>query len=140
MKSLSVKLGVILVGLFILTYAEVWGADWKSYGRNDFGEYYYDAESVNHLPNNIVSVWTKEISSQKSIVDMVNRLGIVYSDLGYINTLWKVYCVGRKFRAVEEVCYSKSNSFIDSPNVSEAEWKFIIPDSMLEVLSKVVCK
>jgi len=33
MKSLSFKLGVIFViGLSILTYAEVWGADWKVYG------------------------------------------------------------------------------------------------------------
>ena len=140
MRSLFIGVGVTLIGFIIFGYAEVWGGDWKSYGRNDFGEYYYDAESVNHLPNNIVSVWTKEISSQKSIVDMVNRLGIVYSDLGYINTLWKVDCIGRKFRAVEEVCYSKSNSFIDSPNVSGAEWKFIVPDSMLEVLSKAACK
>lgn len=140
MKSLLVNGEVILIGLLILTYAEVWGADWKSYGRNDFGEYYYDAESVNRLPNYIVSVWTREISSQKSIVDMVNRLGIIYSDLGYVDTLWEVDCIGRKFRAAEVVCYSKSNSFIDNPNVSEAEWKFIVPDSMLEVLSKAVCK
>jgi dipeptidyl aminopeptidase/acylaminoacyl peptidase len=29
MKSLSVKLGVILIGLITFSYAEVWGADWK---------------------------------------------------------------------------------------------------------------
>ena len=29
MKSLSVKLGVILIGLAIFGNAEVWGADWK---------------------------------------------------------------------------------------------------------------
>jgi len=29
MKSLSVKLGVILIGLAIFSYGEVWGADWK---------------------------------------------------------------------------------------------------------------
>jgi len=140
MKSLSVRLGVVLIGLAVFSSAEAWGANWKSYGRDDFGEYYYDAESMDALPNYIVSVWTREISSQKSIVDMLNRLGIAYSDLGYIDTLWEVDCIGRKFRAVEVVCYSKSNSFIDSPNVSGMEWKFIIPDSMLEVLSKAVCK
>ena len=140
MKSLSIKLGVILIGLILFGYSEVWGADWKLYGRGEFGENYYDAESVNRLPNNIVSVWTREISSSKSVVDMVNRLGIAYSDLGYINTLWEVDCIGRKFRIVEMVCYSKSHSFIGSPSVSEAEWKFIIPDSMLESLSKAVCK
>ncbi len=34
MKSLSVKLGVILIGLAIFSYAEVWGADWKFYDSN----------------------------------------------------------------------------------------------------------
>jgi len=29
MKSLLVKLGVILIGLAIFGYAEVWGADWR---------------------------------------------------------------------------------------------------------------
>jgi hypothetical protein len=33
MKSLSVKLGVILIGLAIFGYAEVWGEDWKFYGH-----------------------------------------------------------------------------------------------------------
>jgi len=31
MKSLSVKFGVILIGLIIFGYAEVWGADWKEF-------------------------------------------------------------------------------------------------------------
>ena len=140
MKSLSLKLGVILIGFIIFGHAEVWGEDWKLFGRDEYGEYYYDAESVNPMPDYIVSVWTREISSSKSVVDMVNRFGIVYSDLGYINTLWEVDCIGRKFRAVEVVCYSTSNSFIDSPKVSGAEWKLITPDSMLDILSKAVCK
>jgi hypothetical protein len=32
MKSLSVKLGVILIGLIIFGYAEVWAEDWMFYG------------------------------------------------------------------------------------------------------------
>lgn len=31
MKSLSVKLGVILIGLAIFTYGEVWGEDWRGW-------------------------------------------------------------------------------------------------------------
>lgn len=37
MKSLSVKLGVILIGLAIFTHAEVWGEDWKVYGTTGEG-------------------------------------------------------------------------------------------------------
>ncbi len=32
MKSLSAKLGVIVIGFVIFGYAEVWGADWKYCG------------------------------------------------------------------------------------------------------------
>ena len=31
MKSLLGKLGIIIIGLSILGYAEVWGADWKEF-------------------------------------------------------------------------------------------------------------
>ena len=33
MKSLLVKLGVILIGLTIFGYGEVWGEDWKLFMR-----------------------------------------------------------------------------------------------------------
>jgi hypothetical protein len=57
MKSLSVKLGVVLVGLTIFGYAEVWGADWKEWIRiSDKSIYYYDTESITHPSKNIASV------------------------------------------------------------------------------------
>ena len=61
MKSLSVKLGVVLVfiGLTIFGYAEVWGADWKLFAETDSYECFYDAEDTVPSSNNIVDVWTK---------------------------------------------------------------------------------
>ncbi len=144
MKSLLVKLEVILVGFSIFTYAEGWGADWKYYAENELGKYYYDAESVKRLSNNIVSVWVMEISSQKSVIDAVNRFGKRYSDLGQMNILWEIDCIGKKSRVLEVLYYSKSKSLISATSTAadsqRAEWKFIIPDSMAEFLSKAVCK
>ena len=49
MKSLSVKLGVILIGLAIFSYTEVWGADWKYFSAGDDGIFYwYDAQGVTY--------------------------------------------------------------------------------------------
>jgi hypothetical protein len=135
--------GIILavVGCIVFFFCmEGWGADWKYYIGNEFGEYYYDAENLNRLPDTIVRVWTKEISSQKSVADTVGRLGQEYKDLGHINTLWEVDCIAKKSRVLAMAYYSKSNSLIDSADNLVTEWNFIIPDSMWEYLSKAVCK
>lgn len=48
MKSLSMKLAVILavIGPFVFGYGEVRRADWRLYGKDDFGSYYYGAEGI----------------------------------------------------------------------------------------------
>ena len=45
MKSLF-KLGVILIGILIFTYAEVWGADWIFVGDYNNHHLYYDTQSI----------------------------------------------------------------------------------------------
>jgi len=40
MKSLLGKLGIILIGLAIFGYAEVWAEDWKLYSSSPDGEYF----------------------------------------------------------------------------------------------------
>jgi hypothetical protein len=62
-----VRLGVILIGLAIFGYTEVWGEDWKFFGgsvllkdKTTIG--YYDAESIEYLSNGNVRVWTKTVN------------------------------------------------------------------------------
>ena len=45
MKSLSIRLGVILVGLAIFGYSEVWGADWKVYDKTGAGYIFHPSLS-----------------------------------------------------------------------------------------------
>ncbi|MGA2517917.1 MAG: surface-adhesin E family protein [Thermodesulfobacteriota bacterium] len=68
MKSLLGKLGVLSIGLLILGYAEVWGADWKVFGGSVLSKDkttigYYDAESIEYLSNGNVTVWTKTVKT-----------------------------------------------------------------------------
>lgn len=60
MKSLSVKLGVILIGFAILAHAEVWGADWKFFLEDGEGRLFYDVTSITRPSKNIVRVWIKK--------------------------------------------------------------------------------
>ncbi len=71
MKSSSVKLAVILVGLALIGYTEVWGADWKYFGAGGNGTFWwYDAQGVTYQPNGIVQVWIKKVKADE-IVDRV---------------------------------------------------------------------
>ncbi len=144
MKPLSVWLWAIFVVLFICGYGEVSGTDWKYFAENELGKYFYDAENVKHLSNNIISVWVKEISSSKSVTDAVNRFGTKYSNLSHMNILWEIDCTGARSRVLEVLYYSKPETLIShtrtNPDSGRAEWNSIIPDSMIEILSKAVCK
>src|SRR4030042_5771228 len=67
MKALLGKLGVILIGLAIFGYGEVWGADWKlieeskaSYGDSD---YYIDMKSIKKVSVGKVRFWTLTVFS-----------------------------------------------------------------------------
>ena len=67
MKSLLFKLGVILIGLLIFGYAEVWGADWVfvgDYYDNNL-HLYYDAQSISRPSKNIFQISVKyKVSEQ----------------------------------------------------------------------------
>ena len=83
MKSLSVKLGVILIGLLILGNAEVWGADWKvfdeeiisfeesdpnSKGKSEYKRLnYYDRESITRPSKGIVKIWSKFVDQRETL-------------------------------------------------------------------------
>ena len=67
MKSFSVKLGVILIGLIIFTNTKVWGADWVfvgDYYDNNL-HLYYDAQSISRPSKNIFQISVKyKVSEQ----------------------------------------------------------------------------
>jgi hypothetical protein len=143
MRRLSVWLGAIFVGFLIYSYGEVSGADWRYFSENELGRYFYDSENVKHLPDHIISVWVKEISSPQSVTDAVNRFGKQYRHLSHMNILWEIDCTGGRSRVLEVLYYSKPESLIShtrsDADSRRAEWNSIIPDSMMEALSKAVC-
>lgn len=66
MKSISVKLGVLLLTIgLIFNYAEVWGADWCYYGtQEDIGQFFYDKDSMTALPEGFVRVRVRAIKDE----------------------------------------------------------------------------
>ena len=139
MKSLLGKLGVILIGLAIFGYGEVWGADWKLYFVHEIILNYYDAQSITRPSKNIVRVWTRSNYTEKGVIDIVGRLGKKYENLSDSTTLWEINCLEKKCRFLSIAYHNNKGepiSFFGSPS----EWDFIIPETMAEILYKEICK
>ena len=139
MKSLSVKLGVILIGLLIFGYAEVWGADWKLYGDSEYYMGFYDAQNITHPSKNIVRVWTRWDYKEIGVIDYVRKFGEEYKNFSFAIGLWEINCVEKMRNLVSGTYYDNKGEVIYSSD-SPSEWKVIIPGTMYENLYKEVCK
>ena len=143
MKSLSVKLGVLFIGLLILGYAEVWGADWRFYGKNDLGSYYYDAKSITRPSENIVRISVKNVLTQEGVRAWLKRFGnsFYFRNLSYIISLWEFDCADNKSRCLTTIFYSnEGNTLRSTSGGASSEWDFIPPESVDGILYKQVCK
>jgi len=137
MKSLPVKLGVILIGLAIFGCGKVWGLDWKYYGTNDEGSYFYETESVTGLSQNIVAVWVQSIYTEKGVSHWMREGGKEFQNLNFTLILSEYNCLERSIRHLSIVFYSKDDKVFYP--IKNDEWHFFVPDSMSETLSKEVC-
>jgi hypothetical protein len=140
MKSLSVKLGVILIGFFIFGYAEVWGADWKPYGRSDDYLGYYDAQRITRPSKNIVRVWLRWDWTEKSVLRFVGKFGREYENLSHSIMLNEINCAEKKIRTMSSHSYDNKGGAIDSLSDPSSKWDFIVTETMGEKLYKEVCK
>ena len=142
MKPLWVKSRVILVvvmGLSIFCYSEVWGEDWKLIKKTGDAKFYYDAKDITRSPQKMVSVWIKQVYTKKGKMDMINLVGPRYEKLSYsINSL-EFDCAAKKMRFLSMTYYSKSGDILDLENPSD-KWEAIAPNSMFDALYKKVCR
>jgi Surface-adhesin protein E len=140
MKSSLSKLGVIvgIIGLALFGHADVWGVDWKYYGTNEDGSYFYDTESMKQVSKNLIEVWVQSAYTEKSISHWVREGGKGFQDLDFTLISLELNCAERSSRYLRIVFYSK-NGKVFYP-MDNDEWHFIAPDSMIESLHKEVCK
>jgi len=140
MESSSAKFGVIpfIIGLTILCNTEVWGADWKHYGTNEEGSYFYDSKSMTRLSKDIVRVCVQSIYAEKGISQWIEGGGKEFENLD-LSLVWSDFnCIERSIRHLRIIFYSKSGEVFYP--VSNDEWQLFAPDAMLETLFSEVCK
>jgi len=133
MKSLSVKLGVIFIGLIIFGYAEVRGADWVFVEDFIYYRLYYDAQSISRPSKNIFQVTAKSEISEKVKKETELR-GWSYSII-----LYEFNCKEKIFRCLSYKRYHEDGEFI-SYLLHKEGWLILPPKSAEESLYKAVCK
>jgi hypothetical protein len=147
MKSLSAKLGVILIGLIIFTHAEVWGEDWKYFGAGGKGTFWwYDTQGVTYHPNNVIQVWTKRVKDDEIIGMVKSGEKITVSELeqmtlerSYERVLIEIDCVEKTLNQLQKFNYD-SKGVLKSGESKLDSKKSIPTNSLAERLYKAVCK
>jgi len=96
----------VLIGLAILGYLEVWGADWILIKTTDEGKFFYDAENITRPSKNTVGIWLKLIYSEK-----VKGRGDL-DNLSQTVGLWEINCADKMIRLLSMSHYSKEEEIL----------------------------
>lgn len=139
MKS-TVKLGVMfaMITFSIFGYAEAWGVDWKYYGANEEGWYFYDTETMTRLSQNIVRVCVQSIYTDRGVSHWVREGGKEFQTLDFSLILSEYNCVDRSIRHLRIQFYSKDKEIFYP--IKNDEWHLFVPDSMSGALFEEICK
>ena len=112
MKSLLVKLGIVLIGLIVSTYAEVWGADWALLEKVEATKFYYDEKDITHSPQKIAKVWITQIYTENDKGILLNLVGRRYENLSYsINSL-ELVCGAKLTRFLTKTYFSENGDLL----------------------------
>lgn len=139
-------MGVILIGLFIFSHAEVWGADWKflgivkGKGPQTFDTYYYiEMQSIKKVSSEKVRFWyliavkfaegtAKQRGSVEPTIEEAKEQGFKdYMELD---------CEKKRYRSVKSEVEAREGYVLISP----IHWDNIEPDSVYEKMAEVVCR
>jgi hypothetical protein len=132
------RVAFAVTALALFGYEIVWGAEWKFYGMNEEGSYFYDTGSMARLSESIVRVYVKSVYTEMGIFHWVSGGGEEFHNLDFSLIMSDFNCVERSIRYRSIIFYSK-NGEVFHP-ISNDEWHFFAPDSMSGTLLKEICE
>jgi hypothetical protein len=140
MKTSSLKLKIILViiGLAIFGYTEVWGQDWRLYWEDPFASYYYDAAKVIRPSKNIVRVWGKVDYKKGGVTELVARLGERFKTTSFSIDLSEFDCLQGQYKELQRTFFSQKATYLgEQSNLSLGS---VNQGTIQEKLHRIVCK
>ena len=136
----------LLACLLILPCSkDVSSAEWKSYGVAVNGlEHFYEAQSIDYLPNNSVRVFVRAIpGDEKSRVGYLMKLRKsdtqIPDNWSYTTTLFEINCNKRSYKILEITEYNANDAIVYSTHTENPSTNYLLPDSMVQKLYMAVC-
>jgi len=150
-------------------YVEVGGADWKCYMVDDFGGWFYDAETITRPSKDTVRVWGKTVYTDKGVKRKVKEMRAIYEqykdlgsktkdletkallseykdaeskykDLSYEQHLIEFNCADIKSRTLKGTAYSRNGTILSTYIPKTPDWNEVITGTAAEMLYKILCK
>ena len=144
MKIKNVQ-SIICLVIFFLFANQAWAADWIYYDTAAVGDVYYDKSSIKKVNKSIISVWNKDILSEKaktkyfSILKGIHKAPENPSMLSYYTKLMEIDCVNRKIKDISVIFYDEKDKVVySSPKSESGEWNDILPNTVGEKLINIV--
>lgn len=146
MKKISsvVCLSVLVLLLLVST---VIGSDWVEYWRSDKGNVFsYNKVSIKHRTTDIVQVRNKIVFSVEGKEEFIQQRknGGFWTKrddkTSHILSLHEIDCKKKMYQILSYNRYNTVGNVLESIPVDEENWNYIPPDSMIDILRKIVCK
>ncbi len=128
----------LIIALFVFSHSQVWGYDWKYYGTNENGWYFYDIESVTRFSGDHLKLYVQSIYTEEGISRWVENGGKEFQSLDFSLLLSEYHCAERSVRHLNILFYSKDQKIFYP--IKNDEWQLFLPDPMPGALFKELCK
>jgi hypothetical protein len=136
-----IYLKILCTGIFLLILISVsYSAEWVFYAKTSEFTCYFDKDNIQYMPDNIVRSWDKIIYSDDRKKEMINKFGVSYKDLEYSLNLTQINCKEKMQSLLNETFYDSKGSVIEFFDFKDDNKFIILPDSIAELLYKIVCE
>ena len=132
---------------FIVSQAQ--GAEWLSIGKDRVGnELFYDQDALIKNPTGITKIWIKGVYSAEGRKERIQerikgKLTVEnYEKLSYALELQEINCVKREYRVMAYTDYTSDERILHKFTVEQQPsggWEPVTPDSMGEIVDKIIC-
>jgi len=123
---------------------DVNGADWTYCCKAKEAKYYYDAESINFLPKNVVRVWMVTIPRSEderlsSIQERRKSYPALPDTWSYDKALLEINCVDDTWSILALTLYDDKDKVIRSTKSPKPHPEYAEPGSMPDLINKTIC-
>ena len=138
MKRTNIYFTFLVIGFSAFLGTEASGVNWKYYGTNEEGTYYYDTETLTRLCKSSIRVCVQSIYTEKGVSHWVKEGGKAFQNLDFSLILSEYNCIDRSVRHLRIRFYSEEGAVFYP--IKNDEWQLFAPDAMVGALFEEICK